>query len=318
MYGIVNSRVIELGMASRLAGLGRAARAWFKASRPASQLYILVPLLAGQLYARSAGRGFDWGAAALVHAFGLFLQLFIVYANDLADVATDRLNRTFTPFSGGSRVLVDGDLTGPALRRGAAAAALLSLASCATLGAIAGSWLPVALCALSLLMLGAYSYPPLRLNYRGGGELLQMLGTGLLLPVFGYVAQSGELSGFPAQVMAVLLPTALGCAVSTSLPDEISDRASGKRSATVLLGSRGAQLVTVLLHVASLATLAWMLAGDGGFGRAWLLVPGATAIAGQVACFGGHPGSRRLLLFGLASIAATLALTLASAGALAL
>ena len=89
----------------------RRAKAWIKASRLPSQLYIFTPLLAGQLYAWGSGYPWDGTAFILVYVFGLFLQLFIVYANDLADYSVDRNNRWFTIFSGGSRVLVEGELT---------------------------------------------------------------------------------------------------------------------------------------------------------------------------------------------------------------
>ena len=40
----------------------------------------------------------------------------------------------------------------------------------------------------------AYTLPPLRLNYRGGGELLEMLGVGLALPLYNVYLQAGAMA----------------------------------------------------------------------------------------------------------------------------
>ena len=48
----------------------------------------------------------------------------------------------------------------------------------------------------ALLLLWLYSFKPVRLSYRGGGEILQALGTALVLPLLGFYAQSGSLAPF--------------------------------------------------------------------------------------------------------------------------
>ncbi len=289
--------------------------AWLKASRLPSQLFILTPLLAGQLYAVAAGLPLNWQALLLAHAFGLFIQLFIVQANDVADLDADRPNRTFTFFSGGSRVLVDGDLSRRELRTGAILAALLALACATGLAVITGHLLPIALWALAIALLLAYSHAPLRLNYRGGGELLQMAGTGIVLPLLGWHAQAAGIAGFPWRILPVLLPTMLACAIGTSLPDEPSDRHCGKRSATVLLGQMRAQGAVMLLHGLSLALLLAIVAARHPERLAWAIALPPIPCVALILCRGGQPGTPRLLRFGVASILATLALTLASVAA---
>jgi 1,4-dihydroxy-2-naphthoate octaprenyltransferase len=225
--------------------------AWIKASRLPSNAYILFPLLLGAaLYKMQTGI-LSYQLVVVSVVFGVAIHLYIVYANDYADYEIDKLNKTFTPFSGGSRVLVDGELS----RRQIGAAALAALGVCLLTGLLlvyldrpAG---PV-FTALSLLLLWAYSYPPVKLSYRGGGELLQMGGVGLLLPVFGYYIQSGGIALFPSSYLAVLLPLNLACAVSTTLPDEPSDRLGCKRTFSVLTGLENAKLLVILLYIAAL------------------------------------------------------------------
>ena len=103
------------------------------------------------------------------------------------------------------------------------------------------------LCAIFLLY--SYSYPPFRFSYRGGGELLQMLGVGLVLPIYGYLAQSGDFSFFPKELFLILLPMNLACAIATSLPDSPSDKISNKKTFTVLLGNPLAKTILLFLEI---------------------------------------------------------------------
>lgn len=225
--------------------------AWIKASRLPSNAYILFPLLLGAALHKMQSGSVSYQLIAVTVAFGAAVQLYIVYANDYADYEIDKLNKTFTPFSGGSRVLVDGELS----RRQIGSAALTALAVCLMTGLLlvyldrpAGPVFAV----LSLLLLWAYSYGPVKLSYRGGGELLQMAGVGLILPVFGYYIQAGGVALFPSEYLAVLLPLNLACAVSTTLPDEPSDRLGCKRTFSVLAGLENAKLLVILLYIAAL------------------------------------------------------------------
>ena len=288
-------------------------RAWLKASRSPAQLYICIPLIVGQLYARSAGHALNGWIFFWVQFFGLCIQLYIVYANDYADVEADRINRTYTPYSGGSRVLVDGSLNRAALGWAAVVAAFVALGASLVLGLVWGRWFAVVLSLVSILFLYLYSYRPVRLNYRGGGEILQMIGMGVVLPGFGWYAQAGTRVGFPVLWLAVILPTMLACAISTSLPDEISDREIRKRSATVLLGQRPAQIMVLALHTLSIVFLFLVsnTTSDGTISSLGLVV--LLALVAQLLMFGGNPGSSRLLRFGAASIVTTLLITLASA-----
>lgn len=289
-------------------------RAWVRASRFPSQSYIFLPLLLGQGLGLR-GDGLSWDIFALVHLFGLFLQLYIVYANDVADRETDRANTTATLFSGGSRVLVQGLLRPGQLRAAALATAALGLCCSVALWLVHGRWLCPPLAALALLLLWLYSFGPVRLSYRGGGELLQMLGVGGVLPVFGYHAQSGAVADFPWALLLALLPSHLACALATTLPDEPSDRGSCKRTAAVLLGPRVIMVTIVVLDLAAAAAYARLGSGRGG-GWWWLLALSAAAGLAQLPLLGSRPGSRGLsLLVGLA-VLSTLSLVAAMTWAL--
>ncbi|WP_437813517.1 prenyltransferase [Sorangium sp. So ce1078] len=292
-------------------------RAWLAASRLASQPTIALPLLLGQLLgARASGRPLDLGTLAAVQLFGLLDQLFIVYANDVADHETDRRNRTATPFSGGSRVLVEQRLSPRALGAAAVLCAAALVAVSAALAAAVGAPLLLPLALAALLLLWAYSYPPLRLSYRGGGELLQMVGVGVVLPLYGYLAQGGDLARFPFALLAFLLPSHLGCAIATALPDEPSDREGDKRTLPVRLGGERAACCVVLLNGLSLLLAPVGLGAVGLRPGPGLLVPAAAALVVLLAR-PAPPGSRLLLVRVAAAGAATLSLVASTAIALA-
>ncbi len=229
--------------------------AWFKAARLPSQSYIFFPLLLGQALAVEKTGTYQWIPFLLVQAFGIANQLYIVFANDYADQETDAKNETFTLFSGGSRVLVSQSLSPQAILLGAKVSAFICLLISGLL-----AFLPIyaeknprflILCLVALFLLYAYSYSPFQLSYRGGGELLQMLGVGFVLPLYGFLGQGGSVSEFPYSILVFFLPLHWGTAILTSLPDEPSDRFSSKNTMTVLLGSRLAKILILSLYFLS-------------------------------------------------------------------
>ena len=115
--------------------------AWLQAARLPSQTYIFFPLLLGQSIAAAQTGQLNWGVFVLVHCFGLFDQLYIVFANDVADVAGNQGNSTYTIVSGGSRVLVEGKLTTKQLSRGARVSAALAFVVSLLL-IVRSPWLP--------------------------------------------------------------------------------------------------------------------------------------------------------------------------------
>lgn len=296
----------------------RAIGAWLRASRLASQSYIALPLLLGQVVAaRVTGRALDLGTLAWVQLFGLLDQLFIVYANDHADQETDRRNRTATIFSGGSRVLVEGRLSPRALGVAAVTCAAALMVLSTGLAIARGAPLLVLLAATAIFLLWAYSYPPLRLSYRGGGELLQMAGVAGVLPLYGYLAQGGALERFPWELTLFLLPTHLGCAIATALPDEPSDRESEKRTLPARVGGERAAWCVVGLNGLSLLLCPLGLGALGQRPSALLLVPAAATLVVALAR-PAPPGSRIIVVRVAAAVTATLTLVgVALGGALA-
>jgi len=235
-----------------------ALRHWLRALRPLAHANVAPPILLGQALALHAGTALDPILFVVAHAFGLLDHAFIVLANDHADRALDADNDTFSPFSGGSRVLPEGLLTPDAIRTGAlvAAGALLAL-SLGAASVLARPLAPLfALAAIALLW--AYSHRPLALSYRGGGELLQGLGLGAVLPLWGFYAQRGALDGFPWPALGPLVLLNVAGNVLTALPDTPSDRRGGKHTWPVRVGERAARWHALAAISLALALLTWL------------------------------------------------------------
>ena len=250
----------------------RKILSWLQASRLASQTYILFPLLLGQGFHRQNGGKLNPAMLCWICGYSLLIQLFIVYANDYADTEVDRLNTTYNLFSGGSRVLVKGRLS----KREVLTGIVVTMALNAGVGLVltlshGRSWaLPLII--ISWALLWAYSYTPFRLSYRGGGELLQTLGVGLVLPFFGYYAQAGTPENFPWRCLLFVMPLQLGAALSTALPDEPSDRAGHKRTLVVLVGPVPVKLLIVLLNLVGLGCFCLMGWPGASSLKTWLMV----------------------------------------------
>jgi 1,4-dihydroxy-2-naphthoate polyprenyltransferase len=280
---------------------------WIQASRLASQSYIFLPILLGQAYWVFLGNAIDWLAFALIHLFGLFNQLYIVYANDFADFEDDKKNEMPTMFSGGSRVLVENLLP----RNKIKAAAIIMASLCVTVGLgftlVYEHIYMIPLIIIALLLLWLYSYRPVRLSYRGGGEVLQTLGTGIVLPLLGFYAQSGTLASFPWIILLAVLPTSYACAIATAVPDEPADRSYGKNTMPVLMGASNAKALIIVLNIIS-TTLFYVLLEP--FRSVVLSVlffslPPASIILSLV-YFRAKAGTKGISIFGFSAILTTL------------
>ena len=254
--------------------------AWVQAARPLAQINIVVPLVLGQALAFAALGRFSFALMYLAGWFGLLVQLVIVFVNDVADQETDRANLTHARVSGGSRVLPEGKLS-PAMLRGAARVAVAALGVFSFVLAVAGwPWMP-AFAAAAVLLVWAYNNSPLRLAYRGHGELVQGLGTGVVLPLVGYYVQAGTLAGFHWPALIPLLLLGYTGNILSALPDVPSDRASDKRTYPVRRGQWLARKHALELLAMATAMSGWVVPGLPFWAAVGLAVPvlGVAAMA---------------------------------------
>ena len=187
---------------------------------------------------------------------------------DLAVAAEDR-----TDFSGGKRVLVDallsrGQTWGMAF--GFGATALVLGAVVVLLREPLAFWIG----ALGALLGWSYHGPPLRLAYRGLGELDVVLCYGPLIVLSTYLIQTGTLS-WPAFWLSLPLGLLIAAFLWVNeFPDYLADAGAGKRNLVVRLGRRRASRVLPVIYAAAFATLPVLV----GAGYPSLILLGLAAI----------------------------------------
>jgi 1,4-dihydroxy-2-naphthoate octaprenyltransferase len=223
----------------------------------------IVPVVLGIAIAARQGT-FDLLTAVLTVVGASFVQLGLNVANDVFDTAQGADDATVTPtqFSGGSRVIQYGLVS---FRRMAALSA-----SFYALAGVIGLVLLALRPSVALLVIGVvgfvvsigYTAPPLKLVYRGLGEIAVALGFGPLMLLGAYAVQTG--GRVDLEPLVASLPIALLVALIlyvNEIPDRRGDARAGKRTlpvrwskAAVIAGYRLAAVAAYAILVVGVAT----------------------------------------------------------------
>lgn len=253
---------------------------WRVALRPGALPKVLLPLSLGLGLALVRG-GFPGGGALLLAVvLGLMIQAVVLLVNDLGDRDADRLHLAQDPAGLGPRVLPLGWLQPRDLARVALVVALLSVLPGLGRWLAGGSGELLVLCLWALALPVCYSLPPLRLNYRGGGELLESLGTGVLLPLLGWACCGMPLALFPPAWLVPPLALAAAGALASGLSHAPSDRQAGKRTVAVLAGTGTAARLALYLALAALPALAVLRVLEAEHADGWLALEAAIPAIG--------------------------------------
>jgi len=211
----------------------------------------------------------------------------VVLVNDWGDQDVDAIKRRLYPGirpgagpgASSPKTIADGVLDERSVLIGGAGAGVLALA----VAGVAELVLPrpglLGGAALCLCLLVLYTLPPVRLNYRGGGEVLEMLGVGFFLPWWSAYAQLGS----PTPAGLVVLPAfallSLASALASGLADEESDRLGGKRTFTTSFGPLAVCQAAEGLVVGAMlvwAALPWLARG---YAQLWMVLPVVVVMA---------------------------------------
>ena len=248
---------------------------WLYAIKPASWPKLLVPMALGQAVGIFASGSLSPGALLFGFLFTVLDGIFIVLMNDWSDQRVDRIKREMFPDDCSPKTIPDGILTPRAVLAIGLSAGLVAV----LLGYLFGSSLDRPMLAVSavvcLSIFVAYSLPPLKLNYRGGGEVLEAVGVGFALPWINAYAQSGEIWAPGYGLFAGFVLLSLASALASGLSDEMSDRKGGKTTFATVLGNARVRHGTELL--VPLALGLWFLTSFTGPVPVW-----AVGVAGIV------------------------------------
>ncbi|MDI6891460.1 MAG: 1,4-dihydroxy-2-naphthoate octaprenyltransferase [Actinomycetota bacterium] len=234
---------------------------WLKAIRAPFFQAAAIPATVGAIVAWHEG----------VFHLGLFLLTLVGVvsinggtnlANDYYDHLSrdDDINRSITPFSGGSRVIQEGLLSAREVYIGALLFFTVALLIGLYLGLTRG--LPVLILGAIGLFIGYfYTAEPLKFSYRGVGELLVGVTLGPLVVLGSYYvqAQRFSLGSFWASLPVGLLVA--GILYVNEFPDYEPDKAVGKNHLIVRLGPEkavgGYYFILALTYLTIIAGVLW-------------------------------------------------------------
>jgi 1,4-dihydroxy-2-naphthoate octaprenyltransferase len=216
----------------------------------------ILPFLLGAVIALSQGHSID-GVVLALSALAVFCIMEVTFLiNEYFDLEADTMNRSFHKLSGGSRILPLG-LVSPAR---AIITAFILAATCGIIGLLLQFYFHTGPFTLLLGIVGLtlgffYTAKPIQLSYKGAGEITILFTCGFLATITGYYLQVGHfdtvatLASIPGGISVFLV------ILANEFPDGPSDRASGKKTLVVTLGTEGAARLYAFFLLLCYATI---------------------------------------------------------------
>ncbi|MEM8609840.1 MAG: prenyltransferase [Myxococcota bacterium] len=256
---------------------------WFYALKPASWPKLLVPTLLGQVLGMVSVGSVSLAALWLGFAFTVVGLGFIVLLNDWGDQRVDTVKREMFPNGCSPKTIPDRILSSRAVGTAGLILGLVALGCTAVAQVVLGRAHAVEAGILCMAIFAAYSLPPIRLNYRGGGEGLEMLGVGVALPLYNVYLQAGFIDGgmWPWVTGFALLSLASG--IASGLSDEESDRRGGKRTLASVYGNRAARRATEACVLLGAGVWALGVFVSPEWVRPWAAAPALAVVAWRYA-----------------------------------
>lgn len=253
---------------------------WFKAIRFQFYPMTWIAYASGAYLASSLGFAFDKGIFWLGFLWIFLLEVATVLTNDYLDYKSDSQNKYYGPFTGGSRVLVEEDLSFKEVKKGIITALSLSVLAGVLLlfltpgGIVSTTFLMLALIVLAL----GYTAPPLKLSYRTLGEVDVGITHSLAVILCGFVFQGGSLGNpYPWLMSMPLFFAIIPSIILAGIPDYEADKAIAKKTMPVHFGKKKSMEIAMGLTALSLFTgLVWYFFDvvPGAYGKAiFLAVP---------------------------------------------
>lgn len=186
----------------------------------------------------------------LLGYIALFLiELCAILANEYYDYDTDRINKNFSIFTGGSRILVEGRLGFKEIKIGITAILCLIVVSGYLLIKI-GRYASLAII-LFLLLAGifmglGYTVQPMKFCYRGLGEIVVAITHSPYVIMCGFIFQTGAWRDPLPWLLSIPLFFAVLAAITLShIPDLLADKEVSKKTIAVIFGPAFAAIMAM-------------------------------------------------------------------------
>jgi len=213
--------------------------------------------LLGTLFAVISGATFDVFRFIFGYTIVFTAVLAASYSNNYFDVTTDKYS-TQTAFSGGSKILVEH----PEFLRLAKWIAIGLFGLSILLGFLFMVVFSYTITLPVLVILGNilgwfYTAPPIKLVYRGLGEISTMIAAGFLIPGTGYFVAMGQIDSSFVVLAIPFLIYGFAFSINFEIPDINVDLRGNKKTLIVRKGQRFGFVLTILLLF--LATLSFLV-----------------------------------------------------------
>ncbi len=203
---------------------------------------VIVPSLLGTAIVWYRTGAFYWQYFLLATLAVVFINAGTNLTNDYFDhqSRSDDINREVTPFSGGSRVIQENLISPGRIYR----TSLIFFGLAALIGlylTFARGLLVLVIGILGVLSGYFYTASPIRIGYRGWGELVAGLNCGPLVVAGAYYVQAQTLS---LEALFISIPVGLLIAAVlyiNEFPDHACDKVAGKNTLIVTLGRERAR-----------------------------------------------------------------------------
>jgi 1,4-dihydroxy-2-naphthoate octaprenyltransferase len=205
-------------------------------------------------------RGGDLGLDRFLLGYAIFYpaHLAVSFSNDYFDVEADRRSKR-TPLSGGSGVLVEHPELQPLALRIAVALMLISAIMALVFFLLFRPvWYFLPLAWGGSLLGWFYTAPPLRLAYRGLGEVTTAIAAGFVMPGMGYLCSLGHLDLWFFGFASLLICYGFFFILTVEMPDVEADRQGGKDNLLVRKGLEAGALLSLIFTL--LGTLGFLVA----------------------------------------------------------
>lgn len=251
---------------------------WLKVARfqfyPMTLIAYSLGTAAASLFSGHFNSGaYLWGCVLL-----FLIELLTILCNEYFDYSTDILNKNYSLFTGGTRMLVEGKISFSEIKTAICITSAL-VVICAYLllesTSAASRWPVFIMAAVSLVLGVGYTVPPLKFCYRGLGEFIVSTTHSPVVIMCGFVFQEGRWNSLLPWLFSIpLFFAVMGAITLAGIPDCSADRVGLKRTISVILGPRRAAILSIVFTAAAAlsAVFLWYYNFINGYAAAALLL----------------------------------------------
>jgi 1,4-dihydroxy-2-naphthoate polyprenyltransferase len=246
--------------------IGMKLIAWLRIARLQFYPMTWLAYTMGAVAQSAISNEFKASSYMIGYAVLFLIEFCTILVNEYNDYETDRLNKNFSMFTGGTRVIVEGRLSFREVKVAIAIlVCMISIMGYLLFRQNQADSQPAFLLIIAGLLFGlGYTLAPLKFSYHGVGEIVVSVTHSIYVILCGVVFQGGAWNGsWPWLISVPLFFSILAAITLAGIPDREADEAVGKRTFAVIFGARAS--VIVAIWCSAIAYLSAFILGYLGF-----------------------------------------------------